>query len=231
MYKSSLWSQTTTAHPVTREFVPKPPPVLAEIKNQGEFLCKEHRVFLGGTILLYNHSVGNFSMLFLVWLFLFFPYTDVLEVCLKPKPWTLFANVGFSCNMIQFWCVCGTENLITTRPEGRNTRQNKSPKVLCKTEQSWQWGFKWPMSTPENSCCKNLLCLHHVDKAVFSRRVNQLQFLKNKVVGCQLNETWWLQGDLCKQCLLPWAAWWLVNLPELQMFLCAPDSLGKAPFL
>lgn len=139
MYKSSLWSQTTTAHPVTREFVPKPPPVLAELKNQGEFLCKEHRVFLGGTILLYNHSVGNFSMLFLVWLFLFFPYTDVLEVCLKPKPWTLFANVGFSCNMIQFWCVCGTENLITTRPEGRNTRQNKSPKVLCKTEQSWQW--------------------------------------------------------------------------------------------
>lgn len=173
-------------------------------------------------------------MFFLVWLFLFFPYTDVLEVCLKPKLWTLFANIGFSCNMIQFWCVCDTENLITTCPVGRNTWQSKSQKVLLqnRAELTVSQGFKWPMSTPENSCCRNLLCLYYIDKVGISRRVNQIKFFKkNKVVGCQLNETWWLQGDLCKQCLLPWAAWWLVSLPELQMFLCVVDSLGKAPFL
>lgn len=234
MYQSSLCSQTTTDHPVTPEFVPKPPPVLAGLKNQGEFLCEVHRVFLGGIILFYNHSLGNFSMFFLVWLFLFFPYTDVFEICLKPKLWTLFANVGFSCNTIQFWCVCDTQNFITTHSVGRNTQQNKSQKVLLqnRAELTVGQGFKWPISTPENSCCRKLLCLCYVGKAVFSRRVNQIKLLKkNKVVGCQLNETWWLQGDLCKQCLLPWAAWWLVNLPELQIFLCVADSHGKAPFL
>lgn len=214
---TSLCSYTTTDHPVTPEFVPRPPPVLAGLTNQGELPCKVHMVFLGGIILFYNHSVGNVSMFFPMWLFLFFPYTDVLEVCLKPKLWMLFANVRFSCNTIQFWCVCDTENVITAHPVGRSTRQNKSQRVLLqnRAELTVGQGCKWPMSTPENSC-RNLLCLYYTDKAGFSKRSSQTKLLKkNKVVGCQLNETWWLQGDLCKQCLLPWAAWWLVNLPEL----------------
>lgn len=130
LHQSSQCSQTTTDHPVTPEFVPKPPPVLAGLKNQGELLWEVHRVFLGGITLFYHHFVGHFSMFFLVWLFLFFPYTDVLEVCLKPKLWTLFVSVGFSCNIIQFWCVCDTENPITMCSMGRGTQQNESPKVL-----------------------------------------------------------------------------------------------------
>lgn len=156
MYRSSLCSQIPTDHPVTPDLVPKPPPVLAGLKNQGELLCKVHRVFLGGIILLYNHSAVNFSIFFLVWLFLFFPYTDVLEVCLKSKLWTLFANVRFSCNMIQFWCVFDTENLRTTCPVGRNTQQSKSQKVLLqnRAELTVGQGFKWPMSTPEKAAAE-----------------------------------------------------------------------------
>lgn len=214
-YQSSLCSQTATDHPVTPEFAPKPPPVLAWLKNQGELLCKVHRVFIGGIILFYNHSVGGFSMFFLVWLFFFFPYTDVFEVCLKPNQWTLLVTLGFSCNTRHFWCVYYTENPKTMCPVGRNTQQSKSQKVLLqnRAELTGGQGFRWSKATPENSRCRNLLCLYYVGKAVFSRRVNQMFLKKNKAVGCQLNETWWLQGDLCKQCLLPWAAQWLVNLP------------------
>lgn len=140
MYQSctSLCSYTTTDHLVPPEFVPKSPPVLAGLKNQGELPSKVHMIFLDGIILFYNHSVGNVSMFFPVWLFLFFPYTDVLEVCLKPKLWTLFADVGFSCNMIQFWCVTRRTSKLHTLWAGAHGR-TRVRKSCCRTGQSWQW--------------------------------------------------------------------------------------------
>lgn len=59
------------------------------------------------------------------------------------------------------------------------------------------------------------------------RKKKQKPTQNNKLVGCQLNETWSPQGDLCKWLPLPRAACWLVNLLNCKYF-CALQMVTQS---